>query len=309
MRQHSDWLYVRRCFIGSFFLSFTSAFSLVTCLLLTHIGFEISLSLLLILPSYALLANFYMHATSHSILTEVYPFHSHWPLSLSVPFTYSGDAHGLIYSLERTQGSSFSIEPRTGLVRVALPLDRETLAVHQLDVLVSDTTTFLPDQVDHFADRTEGRISFQLGQEKRRTFNVSASATRQHTASARILVRLIDVNDSPPRFLSPTSTEGIGGHGVHLSGRMNATSGALLVSELEAPGLLLTQLRAVSDDEADNAVITYRLLTRQPEFALNETTGNFTHYSRRIVGTVDTIVLYLILKQYGIIHNQEFYAT
>ncbi|KAH8870920.1 Protocadherin Fat 4 [Schistosoma japonicum] len=74
------------------------------------------------------------------------------------------------------------------------------------------------------------------------------------TSSSTFTIRLLDVNDSPPQFV-------------------NTSSHRIRISELAPLGERLTRLKAISQDEGDNAVIHYRLLTKQPEFALNETTG------------------------------------
>ncbi|CAH8544066.1 unnamed protein product, partial [Dicrocoelium dendriticum] len=77
----------------------------------------------------------------------------------------------------------------------------------------------------------------------------------QFTSTASFTVRLLDVNDSPPQFV-------------------NTSSHKIRVSELAPVGLHLLRIEAVSLDEGMNAVIRYKLLTNQPEFSLNETTGD-----------------------------------
>lgn len=74
------------------------------------------------------------------------------------------------------------------------------------------------------------------------------------TSSATFTIKLLDVNDSPPQFV-------------------NTSAHRIKISELAPIGERLTRLKAISQDEGDNAVIHYRLLTKQPEFGLNETTG------------------------------------
>ncbi|VDQ01603.1 unnamed protein product [Trichobilharzia regenti] len=74
------------------------------------------------------------------------------------------------------------------------------------------------------------------------------------TSSATFTIQLLDVNDSPPQFV-------------------NTSAHRIKISELARVGERLTRLKAISQDEGDNAVIHYRLLTKQPEFGLNETTG------------------------------------
>ncbi|CAI2730250.1 unnamed protein product [Schistosoma spindalis] len=75
------------------------------------------------------------------------------------------------------------------------------------------------------------------------------------TSSATFTIKLLDVNDSPPQFV-------------------NTSAHRIKISELAPIGERLTRLKAISQDEGDNAVIHYRLLTKQPEFGLNETTGD-----------------------------------
>ncbi|CAH8521239.1 unnamed protein product [Schistosoma turkestanicum] len=75
------------------------------------------------------------------------------------------------------------------------------------------------------------------------------------TSSATFTIKLLDVNDSPPQFV-------------------NTSAHRIKISELAPIGEKLTRLKAISQDEGDNAVIYYRLLTKQPEFGLNETTGD-----------------------------------
>uniref|UniRef100_A0A183AB38 Cadherin domain-containing protein n=1 Tax=Echinostoma caproni TaxID=27848 RepID=A0A183AB38_9TREM len=83
------------------------------------------------------------------------------------------------------------------------------------------------------------------------------SSAHRFTATTSLTVQLLDVNDSPPQFV-------------------NTSAHKLNVSELAPVGLWLTRVRAVSQDEGPNSLIHYRLLTKQPEFALNETTGELT---------------------------------
>ncbi|OON23206.1 cadherin domain protein, partial [Opisthorchis viverrini] len=84
--------------------------------------------------------------------------------------------------------------------------------------------------------------------------SIYSKSANQFTATTTFTIRLLDVNDSPPQFVNTSA------HKIH-------------VSELEPAGRHLTRLKAVSLDEGTNAVVRYRLLTKQPEFSLNETTG------------------------------------
>ncbi|CDS40649.1 fat cadherin tumor suppressor [Echinococcus multilocularis] len=132
----------------------------------------------------------------------------------------SVDANGLEYSILWPRNSSFSVDRHSGLLRVVQPLDRESLAVHRFVVLVTD-----------------GR-----------------GLSRVHSTTTSVDVRLVDVNDNPPRFLEPRPTASI--------------------SEVSPTGTLIMRLTAVSLDEGDNAIVHYRLLeTDAPEFSLNATTG------------------------------------
>ncbi|TGZ60509.1 hypothetical protein CRM22_008469 [Opisthorchis felineus] len=85
--------------------------------------------------------------------------------------------------------------------------------------------------------------------------SIYSKSANQFTATTTFTIRLLDVNDSPPQFVNTSA------HKIH-------------VSELEPAGRHLTRLKAVSLDEGTNAVVRYRLLTKQPEFSLNETTGD-----------------------------------
>ncbi|CAL8080614.1 unnamed protein product [Calicophoron daubneyi] len=87
--------------------------------------------------------------------------------------------------------------------------------------------------------------------------STTAAPGARFTATTTLTVRLLDVNDSPPQFA-------------------NASAHKLHVSEMAPPGQQLTRLKAVSLDEGPNSVVRYRLLTKQPEFKLNETTGDLT---------------------------------
>lgn len=87
----------------------------------------------------------------------------------------------------------------------------------------------------------------------------TSSSVTQHTVTTSFRIRLLDVNDSPPSFIDPRPQ----------------TS----VSELSPVGTVLMQVKAVSMDEGDNAVIHYRLLEEQPEFMLNASTGKTVNAS------------------------------
>ncbi|CAH8556143.1 unnamed protein product [Heterobilharzia americana] len=112
------------------------------------------------------------------------------------------------------------------------------------------------------------RISRPLDREVKSTHTLTVLVTdgsTQHsgagnqsvsfTSSATFTIKLLDVNDSPPQFI-------------------NTSAHRIKISELAHIGERLTRLKAISQDEGDNAVIHYRLLTKQPEFRLNETTGD-----------------------------------
>ena len=85
------------------------------------------------------------------------------------------DANGLEYSISWPRNSSFSVDRHSGLLRVAQPLDRETLAVHHFVILVTDG----------IKESTGGGFS------------------GVHSATASVEVLILDVNDSPPLFLEP----------------------------------------------------------------------------------------------------------
>uniref|UniRef100_A0A5K3EQH2 Cadherin domain-containing protein n=1 Tax=Mesocestoides corti TaxID=53468 RepID=A0A5K3EQH2_MESCO len=91
----------------------------------------------------------------------------------------SVDANGLEYSLATPTNANFSVDKSSGLLRVAQPLDRETLAVHELVVVVADGGALQPRR--HPSHRPH----------------------RRHTATASVTIRLVDVNDSPPQFTEP----------------------------------------------------------------------------------------------------------
>ncbi|KAF6778083.1 hypothetical protein AHF37_02771 [Paragonimus kellicotti] len=98
----------------------------------------------------------------------------------------------------------------------------------------------------------------------RTSFGGIASQTAvQFTVTTTFTVRLLDVNDSPPQFVNTSA------HKLH-------------ISELAPAGRHMTRLKAVSLDEGENAVVRYKLLTKQPEFSLNETTGDL-----RLEGALD----------------------
>ncbi|KAA3679838.1 protocadherin Fat 1/2/3 [Paragonimus westermani] len=92
---------------------------------------------------------------------------------------------------------------------------------------------------------------------------ITSQTTAQFTVTTTFTVRLLDVNDSPPQFVNSSA------HKLH-------------VSELAPAGRHMTRLTAVSLDEGENAVVRYKLLTKQPEFSLNETTGDL-----RLEGALD----------------------
>ncbi|XP_018651928.1 putative cadherin [Schistosoma mansoni] len=85
--------------------------------------------------------------------------------------------------------------------------------------------------------------------------STAGEQSNSFTSSATFTIKLLDVNDSPPQFV-------------------NTSAHRIRISELAPIGERLTRLKAISQDEGDNAVIHYRLLTKQPEFGLNETTGD-----------------------------------
>lgn len=131
----------------------------------------------------------------------------------------------MVYSLLSAYNSSFSVEPQTGLLRINRPLDRETQPNHFLTVQVVDGSS-LHDKQSEF----------------------------RFTSTANFTIRLLDINDSPPEFLTNMT---------YLIG----------ISEMAAVGTKLTQVKAISRDEGPNSIIRFRLLTKQVEFELNETTG------------------------------------
>lgn len=90
------------------------------------------------------------------------------------------DVNGLEYSLVAPRNTSFSVDKNSGLLRVIQPLDRETLAVHEITVVVTDgaASPTPPPQG-------------------------TASSSPRHTATASVTIRLLDVNDSPPQFIDP----------------------------------------------------------------------------------------------------------
>ncbi|KAF8568835.1 hypothetical protein P879_01813 [Paragonimus westermani] len=92
---------------------------------------------------------------------------------------------------------------------------------------------------------------------------ITSQTAVQFTVTTTFTVRLLDVNDSPPQFVNSSA------HKLH-------------VSELAPAGRQMTRLKAVSLDEGENAVVRYKLLTKQPEFSLNETTGDL-----RLEGALD----------------------
>lgn len=165
------------------------------------------------------------------------------------------DANRLIYSLVSAHEASFSVESQTGLLKVSKTLDRETLSVHELTILVRDGPLSSSSELS----LSNGPNTVVIA-----TASPTSSALIAHrfTATTSVTVHLLDVNDSPPQFV-------------------NTSAHKLNVSELAPVGRWLTRVRAVSQDEGANSLIHYRLLTKQREFALNETTGKCLFHAPR----------------------------
>ncbi|KAL3320321.1 Protocadherin Fat 4 [Cichlidogyrus casuarinus] len=83
---------------------------------------------------------------------------------------------------------------------------------------------------------------------------VTDASEKGHTVSTTVTIVLLDVNDSPPQFVDSTKL-------------------SVTVPESLPEGSPLTTLKAISLDEGANAHISYRLVTDQPEFSLNSSTG------------------------------------
>ncbi|THD27797.1 Protocadherin Fat 1 [Fasciola hepatica] len=182
------------------------------------------------------------------------------------------DANRLIYSLVAAHEASFSIEPHTGLLKVSKTLDRETQNVHKLTILVRDGPLSSLSESSSFLLKTIAGATAPPG--------TSTVVEHRFTATTSVTVQLLDVNDSPPQFV-------------------NISAHKLNVSELAPVGRWLTRVRAVSQDEGTNSLIHYRLLTKQGEFALNQTTGDLTLQSELDHERADAYFLTVEARDHG----------
>ena len=142
------------------------------------------------------------------------------------------DSHSSFYfrlrgaSDEEDDGAeAFEMDQRSGAIVTTRPLDREHRALY---VLATEVREVEPDNDDR---------------------PVSAHPLN---STAAISVRVLDVNDNHPVFVSPQpevdSETGTG------------STGSIAVSNVARRGRVVTRLKAVDADDADNALVTYSIV-------------------------------------------------
>jgi len=131
---------------------------------------------------------------------------------------------------------AFSVDSSTGQIVTSYPLDRETVSGYRIYIVASST--------------------------------IAGSST---TATAKIVVRIVDLNDNPPVFLFPAETEMANG----------GERSPLIVPISTAVGEQVATISATDSDASANRQLVYSITGSIPTsarslFALNRISGQLT---------------------------------
>ncbi|CAH8594449.1 unnamed protein product [Heterobilharzia americana] len=118
----------------------------------------------------------------------------------------------------------FQIDPRSGLIHLKGRLDRERRAHYEFIVLALDNPRAIPTKIAGYHRQTGSEVI-------------------QFTATATVLITVLDHNDNPPRILSP----------------LNHVEFMLSPDQLIAGNTIFT-IRATDPDLGENGTIEFRLL-------------------------------------------------
>ncbi|CAI2738345.1 unnamed protein product [Dicrocoelium dendriticum] len=140
------------------------------------------------------------------------------------------DEAKITYQLETIEDATvYSISRRTGELRLSRKLDRETRAHYEIRAFAIDNP--LAERLSKFK-----RILAGQHWEKMRSI--------QYTATATIIITVLDVNDNSPQFEAP-----LAGQEFHIE----------LNSPLMTPGTTLFTAKAHDADSGENATVNYAL--------------------------------------------------
>ncbi|XP_062402520.1 cadherin-related family member 5 [Sardina pilchardus] len=164
----------------------------------------------------------------------------HMPIYLATPTPYL--ATPTPHMLHHSTTDYFKLEsPISANIVMSKLLDYDTVKSIEFNLIVQDTETSTPPS---------------------------------HTATAKVIITVKDVDNRPPWF-QPCTPEVIGQAKVCLN---TGYTGQVILTQ-QAPGPLPLKpesLRAVDGDEFIKALISYRLLSVSDIFAVNENTGEIT---------------------------------
>ncbi|CAH8560804.1 unnamed protein product [Schistosoma mattheei] len=118
----------------------------------------------------------------------------------------------------------FQIDPRSGIIHLKGRLDRERRAHYEFVVLALDNPRSIPTKIAGYQRQTTNEVI-------------------QFTATATVLITVLDHNDNPPRILSP----------------LNHVEFMLSPDQLIAGNTIFT-IRATDPDLGENGTIEYKLL-------------------------------------------------
>ncbi|KAF7259301.1 hypothetical protein EG68_03249 [Paragonimus skrjabini miyazakii] len=141
---------------------------------------------------------------------------------------------GLIYQLEAVEdASAFAINRRTGELRLNRKLDRETRAHYELRAFAIDNPpASLSTPLTHVGSVVSSNRPWE------------AIPSIRYTATATVIVTVLDVNDNYPQFESPLI-----GQEFHIEPG----------SSLATPGTTLFTAKAYDADNGENATVRYAL--------------------------------------------------
>ncbi|CAL8091685.1 unnamed protein product [Calicophoron daubneyi] len=162
------------------------------------------------------------------------------PSPLSMNQIGSNPNHLYDEALEVT--THFQIDPTNGMIHLKGRLDRERRAHYEFIVLAVDNPRALPAKYDRTASGKQGEVV-------------------QFTATATVLITVLDVNDNPPQIISPRN---------HVE--------FTLSPDLLIAGNTVFTIRATDPDLGENGTIEYALLQVEDDVGIwakmDETVSN-----------------------------------